>query len=176
MNEGMRPVSMSPACVRTVFAGRKTQMRIIQKEPMWGSGNLLWVREPWCTNPPLSTTPPDEAFLPSHEIQILYKADSSGGEQSYRGDVPWYPAKTMPRWASRMTLRVEDVRTEKLQGINDEDLQREGKMWIDSGLAKPGESDRDGFARWWDSIHSLPQERWSSNPAVWVISFKHVHI
>lgn len=151
-------------------------MRIIQKEPMWDSGNLLWVREPWCTNPPLSTSAPDEAFLPSHEIQILYKADLNGGDPSYRGDVPWYPAKTMPRWASRMTLRVEDVRAENLQVINDEDLQREGKMWIDSGLVKPGESDRDGFARWWDSIHSLPHERWMSNPAVWVISFKHVHI
>ena len=176
MNEGMRPVSLSPACVRTVFAGRKTQMRIIQQDPMWVSGHLLWVREPWCTNPPLSPTPPDEAFLPSHEIQILYKADANGSDSSYRGDVPWYPAKTMPRWASRLTLRVEGVRMERLQEISEEDLIREGRMWVDSGLARPGASERDGFARWWDSIYSLPQERWESNPTVWVISFKPLHI
>ncbi len=174
MNDLLRPVTLSPACVRTVFAGRKTQMRIIRQDTTWGSGNLLWVREPWCTNPPLSPTPPDEAFLPSHEIHILYKADANGSEKTSRGDVPWYPAKTMPRWASRLTLRVEEVRTEQLQAITEEDLLREGRMWVDSGLARPGEQEREGFARWWNSIYSLPQERWESNPAVWVISFKPV--
>ncbi len=175
MNDIMRPVTLSPASVRTVFAGRKTQMRILQTEPAWGSGSLLWVREPWCTNPPLSPTPPDESFLPSHEIQILYKADANGNS-SLRGEVPWYPARTMPRWASRLSLRVENIRTEQLQEISEDDLVREGKIWAESGLAKPGESERDGFARWWNSIHSLPQERWESNPSVRVISFRPVQI
>jgi len=176
MNEGVGPVSLPPACVRAILAGRKTQMRLMQKDSKWGPGDLLWVREPWCTNPPLSTTAPDESFLPSHEIQILYKADANGSETPSRGDVPWYPARTMARWASRLTLRVEGIRPEQLQRIGDEDLVREGRMWVESGLAKPGESERDGFARWWDSVHSLPHERWKSNPAVWVISFKPVHI
>lgn len=175
MNDTIRPVLLSPASVRTVFAGRKTQMRILQTEPAWEPESLLWVREPWCTNPPLSPTPPDEAFLPPHEIQILYKADANG-IPSHRGDVPWYPAKTMPRWASRLTLRVENIRTEQLQEISEEDLVREGKIWAEGGLAKPGESERNGFARWWNSIHSLPRERWESNPAVWVISFRPVQI
>ncbi len=176
MNDTMRPVSLSPACVRTVFSGRKTQMRIIQKEPAWGSGNLVWVREPWSTNPPLSPAPPDETFLPSHEIQILYKADMNGNGAPHRGDVPWYQARTMPRWASRLTLRVEGIRAERLQDINEEDLAREGRMWVESGLVRPGETDREGFARWWDSTHSLPQERWESNPTVWVVSFKPLQI
>ncbi len=176
MNNGMSPLTLPPAFVRTVFAGRKTQLRTIQKEPAWESGSLLWVREPWCTNPPLSPTPPDEAFLPSHEIQILYKADTNGNASSHRAEIPWYPAKTMPRWASRLTLRVENIRTEQLQEISDEDLAREGRIWAEGGLAKPGESERVGFARWWNSIHSLPQERWESNPTVWVISFKPVQI
>jgi hypothetical protein len=174
MNENMRPVSLSPACVRTIFAGRKTQMRLIQKDSKWDPGELVWVREPWCTNPPLSATPPDESFLPSHELQILYKADTVGNEPPNRGEVAWYPGKTMPRWASRLTLRVEGVRAENLQEINKDDLVREGRMWVESGLAKPGESERDGFARWWDSVHSLPQEQWERNPAVWVISFRPV--
>lgn len=174
MNEIIRPVSLSPACVRAIFAGRKTQMRLVQKDSPWDPGELVWVREPWCTNPPLSMTPPDESFLPSHEFQILYKADAARNETPHHGEVPWYPGKSMPRWASRLTLRLERIRPEKLQDINDEGLVREGRMWVESGLARPGDTERDGFARWWDSVHSLPQERWESNPAVWVISFKPV--
>jgi len=170
MNEMIHPVSLSPTSVRAILAGRKTQLRLIQREPQWGPGSLLWVREPWCTNPPISPHPPEETFLPPHEVQILYKADA------VEPPVPWYPAKTMARWASRLSLRLEGIRPEFLQLISDEDLVREGRMWSENSLARPGESEREGFARWWDSIHSIPQEQWESNPAVWVLSFKPVQV
>jgi hypothetical protein len=168
--ETLLPVSLSPACVRAILAGRKTQIRLIQKGSEWSPGTLLWVREPWSTNPPMPTDQPDESFLPSHEIQILYRADGADSP------VPWYPARTMARWASRLTLRVEGIRPEQLQQISSEDLVREGRMWAESGLAKPGESERDGFARWWDSVHSHPQEQWEGNPPVWVLTFKPVQV
>lgn len=176
MNERSRPVSLPPACVRAIFTGRKTQMRLTQKDIPWNPGDLLWVREPWSTNPPLAPSPPDESFLPPHEIEILYKADAPANGISTPGENGWYPSKTMPRWASRLTLRVVEVRSEELQKIHEADLVQEGRMWVDSGLAKPGESERDGFARWWNSVHSLPQERWESNPEVRVVCFKAVHI
>lgn len=94
----------------------------------------------------------------------------------------WRSPIHMPRWASRLTLEITDIRVERLQEISEEDAIREGIGLIpDSGgpnlytvhiegahLNAP--TAKQVFARLWDTIHG--EDAWDANPYVWVISFK----
>ncbi len=93
------------------------------------------------------------------------------------------PAIHMPRWASRITLRITDVRVERLRDISDDDAEAEGiyfdKIGFTAGYlgiagrnqewsATPGIA----FANLWRAINGA--ESWAANPWVWAISFERV--
>lgn len=69
-------------------------------------------------------------------------------------------------------LRITRVRAERLQEIDEQDLDHEGGMWRETAVPGREESERDGFARWWDQVHSHPEAKWKENPWVWVIDFE----
>jgi hypothetical protein len=93
----------------------------------------------------------------------------------------------MPRWASRLTLELTAVRVERLQAISEDDAFAEGvealpffRRLDDAGqrshLARISGRDVppyavDQFRQAWDSING-DAAPWSSNPWVWVLSFK----
>lgn len=89
----------------------------------------------------------------------------------------------MPRWASRITLEITNVRVERLQEITQEDAFEEGMSQnLASSLGfSVSESEeifnftqcRRTFMHLWDSINAKKYP-WSSNPWVWVIEFKRV--
>jgi hypothetical protein len=80
----------------------------------------------------------------------------------------------MPRWASRITLEIVDVRVERVQDISGEDCITEG---IDA-LYEPDTNipadhyNRQSYATLWDSINAKRGYCWDKNPWVWVIEFK----
>lgn len=98
----------------------------------------------------------------------------------YEGN--WVPSIHMPRWASRITLEITDVRVERLNGISLEDAKAEGvkpagKLLPDSpeSFLTPGgdfATSQVAFQRLWESIYG--EENWQANPWVWVIEFKRV--
>lgn len=112
------------------------------------------------------------------------------------------PSMFMPRWASRLTLEITEVRVERVQEISEADAKAEGctnenlesyptcatwmppewyelppeKQWIDDW--RPNSERmirwhiRNNFIALWDSLNTKRGYGWDTNPWVWVISFK----
>lgn len=86
-------------------------------------GDLLWVREA-------------HAIVGKHDPGfVLYRANGYEAECERHGlrkpwrkedTVKWRPSIHMPRWASRITLRVTAVKVERLQDISEADAKAEG--------------------------------------------------
>lgn len=205
-----RPILFSSPMVRAILDGRKTQTRRVMKPqppaatvemrlhgdgwlPCWDvahgdigdrrrcphghSGDRLWVRETWCPYPEESTG------------RIWYRATDERSHDRWRDNSArphlynWRPSIHMPRWASRITLRVVSVRAERLQDINETDARAEGAPAIAADDARTVPTDilarlRDlhtpsymlGFASIWMDIYGPGS--WYTNPWVWVIEFK----
>jgi len=85
--------------------------------------------------------------------------------------VKWRTPLFMPRWASRITLEITDIRTERLQDISLEDCQREGIL-LKGDSHHDGSAMRDAYRKLWDSINARRGFGWDKNPFVWVIEFK----
>ena len=73
----------------------------------------------------------------------------------------WAPSIHCPRWASRITLLLDTVKTEPLQAISDADAKAEGC------------ASRDDFCELWTKLHSNHGEAcWALNPSVIALSFR----
>jgi hypothetical protein len=112
-------------------------------------------------------------FPCSPEQWISFKADIERME--IEGD-KWRPSNFMPRWASRITLEITQVRVERLNEISRGDAMGEGVCgsakggyWID-GLH--WERPTGAFRELWESINGA--KSWDANPYVWVIEFMRV--
>lgn len=77
----------------------------------------------------------------------------------------------MPRWASRLTLTVTDVRLERLQDISEADAIAEGVGRLTTSVPKMGKSisARDAFHDIWNDING--PDAWDANPWVAAYSF-----
>lgn len=109
---------------------------------------------------------------------VAYKADLDSAEAK---SMKWRPSIHMPRWASRITLDVVDVRVERLQDISEEDAKAEGCEEITPGFYRNYLS-TDGatfysaamsFQSLWESING--PDSWDANPWVWVVTFKKIN-
>lgn len=97
-----------------------------------------------------------------------------------QGPCRWRSSIHMPRWASRFTLLVTDVRVQRLQDISYADCVAEGcdPIHMQPGGPHGNPSDgwldyRAGFQRLWDSLNA-DRAPWESNPWVYATSFEFV--
>ena len=89
----------------------------------------------------------------------------------------WVPSIFMPRWASRLTLRVADVRVERVQEIWQADAIREGcwPLSVHQIGNEPVSTPRDQFRVLWDSINGKrPGCAWGDDPWVWAVTFERI--
>ena len=141
------------------------------RSPYGAPGDMLWVREAWRAWSQYDDWPPSR--LPPG-VDVQYIADASAPWSSrYRS--PRY----MPRWASRITLRITDIRVERLQSVSHEDCEAEGcespLTGAEAPAAGPGvflADERTSFAILWNKING--PDAWKENPWVWVVSFERV--
>lgn len=92
-------------------------------------GDRLYVREAWSGIHAFRNTPPaqrESMMTPDGPLlreDVWFWADGNPDGGDYEKP---RPAMHMPRWASRLTLTVTDVRVERLQDINEKDALAEG--------------------------------------------------
>lgn len=136
-------------------------------------GDLLWVRETWGINnyeyfgEPIPKARPDD--LASE--QMVYFATEDDCE--ILSDMPKRPSIYMPRWFSRLTLEVTNVRVQRLWEITEEDAEGEGAWhWAEAyDDARVMDTPREAFAHLWDSINEMRGFGWGANPWVAAITF-----
>ena len=74
----------------------------------------------------------------------------------------------MPRWASRLTLTVTDVRVQRLQEISEEaEGPHQHPCWPDEYYV----SWQEAFRHLWDSINAKRGFGWDANPWVVALTF-----
>lgn len=185
----LKPVLFNTDMVKSILDGRKTvTRRSVKPQPdedglvfdtrvgAWVdtnekqykapccTGDILWVRETWtpyCMN---KESPVKRIYIHG---DYCYKATFSDDCRNYDhpGTCNWRPSIHMPKEASRIFLRVTNVRVERLQDIDDDGILAEGleigcyfdELW--NRTVKPAES---------------PTYGWEANPWVWVISFERI--
>ena len=142
----------------------------------WEIGDTLWVRETWAVSSAYDSYKPSVLTPNVGTVQYLAGAgpktcfDADGGLGRIR------PSIFMPRWASRITLKVTDVRVERVQEISRDDIAAEGFPPDTSpphdGTRLTLHGRRMVFAELWDSINHSRGFGWDANPYVWVVAFK----
>lgn len=169
-----RPILFSAPMVRAALDGRKTQTRRIAQpkrsiEPMtdecpYGEpGGRLWVRESF-SGPHHQERHPPRDWHRTDQIHYWADGDPEGGDWTRPR-----PGMFMPRWASRITLLITDVRVERLQNISRGEAMAEGCPF--QNMAHE-EDPRAWFENLWRDLNG--DASWHSNPWVWVIEFKRI--
>lgn len=139
----------------------------------YAPGDILYVRETWCDDRQFT-----HASTPG---RYFYKASESG-------NFKWHPSIHMPKEATRIWLKVTDVRVERLHEITNEGALREGAQGIRCDHVAIGEHGCTDcmntgwieppvveFMQIWDSTikkSDIDRYGWDANPWVWVIEFE----
>ena len=139
--------------------------------PYGRPGDRLWVREAFI-HEPADYCWEASVSIPCRPAFTVYRADHEGDTRG----AGWKPSIHMPRWASRITLEITDVRVERLQDISEADAVAEGckpirpELVQDGLIVRPWCSAVEEFRLVWEQIHGGGS--WEKNPWVWVIEFK----
>lgn len=142
--------------------------------PYGAPGDRLWVREAWSAEWSWRDEKPRD-IIPC--APIWYWADGNPTERDWTRPKP---SIHMPRWASRITLEITDVRVERLNQISEADADAEGFGGNYPEIVMPdvfppyggwGElTIAECYARLWEHING--EGSWGANPFVWVVEFK----
>jgi hypothetical protein len=166
------PILFSGEMVLAILEGRKTQTRRIVKGdpngkipftdelpcPYGLTGDTLWVREKW------------NAQMQNgkwwHEVKredrpLLNWAWTNPVKPAYDETPPrWLPSIHMPKEASRISLKIMQLKIERLHCMTYDDSVAEGFGSV------------GGFSLLWDKLNKERGYGWDTNPLVWVVSFQ----
>lgn len=197
-----RPILFSTPMVQALMGGRKTQTRRLLKDRLGPAASLaqaeemnrfavrdrLWVREKWAAGACADTLAPGmlhPGFWIRDNGGLWYAADGAGPKHPITPQGKPRPAFFMPRWASRITLVVSDVRIQRLQEISEADARAEGIRLMRGGggvfvgregpgsMVTPWPSATDAFSDLWKVLHGVGS--WAANPWVVALTFTTHH-
>lgn len=177
-----KPIIFSGLMVRAIIDGRKSQTRrVLKPQPIWeseweGYGEGCWVytnRNDYCF--PMAEY--QHPIQPGDRLWVREAFATDGVVVRYAATDDIHelrktkPSIHMPRWASRITLDVTEVRVQRLQDISEEDARAEGVRGNASG-PWGCEGVIEDFSDLWESIHGPGS--WDANPWVAAITFKRI--
>lgn len=173
---GINDLGQPAAEYLNVFGSWQPWVKNAKSLRPYSIGDRLWVRETWkwdgVDSIGAATRDFEDLMGPSFG-PMFYKADDP-----LCGPSKWWPGIHMPRWASRLTLTVTDVRVERLQDISEADALAEGapRLVMDDD-GKFYESltgtHRTGFAGLWEHINGARAGcSWDENPWVVALTFR----
>ncbi len=186
-----RPITFNEEMIKAILEEKKTQTRRPIKPqpehkqksiycPYGKIGDKLWVKE----KHKLQATEDGWLVMYSDGKILLSPCDvDPWTDEIWFEDMEnqnWRSPIFMPRWASRIILKITNIRVEKLQNITEKDFYAEGGFFKEK---KPGFSawhiagyssstNKNAFKELWNSIYAKKGFGWNSNPWVWVIEFK----
>lgn len=137
------------------------------------AGDRLYVREAFQGH----TFYEAHGYKPSNwgNKPIWYCADGDP-DPLYSSSSRRRPSIHMPRWASRLTLTVTEVRVQRLHEISEADAVAEGIMQVEQGLFDYHEhaeirfkTAKSAFQDLWNSLHG--PDAWEANPWVVALTF-----
>lgn len=155
----------------------EAKIRANYRCPHGQPGDRLWVRETWAMPPGYDACHHGDLKVKPPIGPVCYGADyGNATRQAWTGS-RWRPSIHMPRWASRLTLEITEVRVQRVRDISEEDARAEGCPYPAEWAGRY--VDRDETARtWysvlWDTLNTRRNFSWESNPYVWAISFSRV--
>lgn len=132
----------------------------------WHFGDRLYVREHWRTVKQHDHLAPRDLH-PSWTVEYLASDDGpclTGKDRR---------AFHMPKWASRITLTVTDVRVQRLQDITRDDALAEGIFKSDDGFYRGADNHlgqaapQPAYGDLWEAINGAGS--WDANP--WVAAY-----
>lgn len=189
-----KPILFNSEMVRAILDGRKTQTRRVMKPqphypkqfgedwietgndntfhyrikcPYGRPGDLLWVRETFCV---VDDSQFNGLRWVDYKATPKYEESDPAGWDNAPDDpeaLKWKPSIHMPRWASRITLRVTGVYVERLWQMSVSKMEAEGVMEVDDN-----KHPLTPFITLWNSINAKRGHSWESNPWVWVVEFE----
>lgn len=139
--------------------------------PYGQPGDFLWVREAFALR--LDIKEDDDGHSRARRY-VRYRADGGDLRDEFHVYGRWKPSIHMPRWASRLTIQVTNVRVELLKDITDGDVAAEGVTWNATGgplTSRTRSFATDAFSHGWDKINAKRGFGWDVNPWVWVVEF-----
>lgn len=159
---------------RSGFDG--SPIKPLDPQPKIQIGDRLWVRESWqlhsratdfCTVAYMASVN-HSGWSDAHE---LFPDKFAAGMRPIPFQQGWRPSIHMPRWASRLTLTVTEIRVDRLQNINERDAYREGAPLAGENTEYGDERNYyEGFMDVWDSINGKTKgATWADNP--WVAAY-----
>lgn len=171
-----RPILFTAQMVLALLASTKTQTRRIAKpgdripaaaagKVRFEKGDRLWVRETGWQRP--ERTP--KMMREGADTWAPYYFDADGlTEADHEQFKSWgfkrRPSIFMPRWASRISLEIVNVRIERLQDISEADAKAEGVEAVGTH--------RVSYIALWNTLNGAGS--WEANPWVWVVEFKRI--
>lgn len=166
------PKAKRSGCDYVVTASREWFEYLGPHQTTWPAvGDRLWVRETWAQIC-------GENMVPQ-ERRCLYRSDATDNSGRRWGsvtpgdparEVKWRPSTHMPRWASRATLVVTDVRVMRLAEISEEDAAAEGVFVPAAQYAQQGPcAPVLAYSALWEEINGPGS--WALNPWVTATTF-----
>ena len=181
-----RPIIMTGESVRAILEGRKSQTRrTVHPQPAgaWAApgktgcpygqpGDRLWVREKLERMDRAPDNPYPKIIYDATRTAMPIKAGMRCDGYCLAAVWPWKstvlsPVR-MPRWASRLTLEITELRVQRVQEITPADAMAEGALLEEDGWHNPD----IWFSDLWDRLNAKRGYSWESNPWVWAITFK----